>query len=61
MIDLILHTVIFAAWLAYTFPPLAFSKTKGSGIARMVLGFVLSLCIGLSVGRAYSEVIKSLI
>lgn len=61
MIDLILHTIIFITWLAYTFPPLAFSKTKKGEITRMVLGFLLSLCIGASMGIAFSEVIKDLI
>lgn len=61
MIDLILHTIIFIAWLAYTFPPLAFSETKKGKSTRIVLGFALSLCIGASLGASFSEVIKGLI
>ena len=56
MIDFILHVVTFAAWLAYTFPPLAGSKNKAAQTARAIVAAVLSGCIGYGLGHALTEV-----
>lgn len=57
MIDLILHAVLFAAWLVYTFPPMAEPKYRP---ARAVVMAVLSVCIGVTCGRAVGNFLEVL-
>lgn len=51
MIDFIIHAVILATWLTYTFPPMANSKNKATQTVRSVAMVMLSFCIGLSFGN----------
>lgn len=56
MIDLIMHTITFVAWLTYLFPPLACSKNEAAQFARGIVAAVLGASIGFSLGRAVVEV-----
>lgn len=58
MTDLILHALTFALWLAYLFPPLAFSRNKVARAARTGITAVLGACVGFGLGNAIAEVLK---
>ena len=56
MTDFILHAVLFVAWIAYNFPPLASSRSKAAQVARCILAAVMGGCVGYGFGQGFMEV-----
>lgn len=57
MTNFILHAVLFVAWIAYNFPPLASSRSKAAQVARCILAAVIGGCVGWGFGNSLMEVL----
>lgn len=55
--SVIMLTTAFVAWMAFTFPPLTFSKKKAVMIARCILAGIVSFCLSAGMTRAWLDLL----